>query len=168
MMVHRALFSLLLAASVLLAPGVAVAYQDVGFDPDDRPVLGADPDIRRTVRRVFLGAEGRVLRIRVWTYEDLGLYWSMTVRLDTRRWIRPDYTMVLYNGDNSGRGCYVYPRGHRSEAVRGRFRQQDDLARCRVPLALVHPDKRIRWRIVSPTSYEGGITERAPNHGWYE
>jgi hypothetical protein len=152
----------------MLAPGVAVAYQDVGVDPDDRPVLAFDPDIRRTVRNVFVGAEGRVLRIRVWTYEDLGIFWSMTVRLDSRRWIRWDYTMVLFNFDLSGKGCSVYRRGHRDEAIEGWFRQEGDLTRCRVPLSLVHPEKRIRWRIVSPTGYEGGITERAPNHGWYE
>lgn len=71
------------------------------------------------------------------------------------RRIRADDTMVLYHADQSGRGCYVYRRGHRNQGVRGSFRQDDDRARCRMPLALVHPDKRIRWRIVRRRATKG-------------
>jgi hypothetical protein len=53
-------------------------YIDTAHDPDDRPVMGYDPDIRSTTRKVSAVNGDRVLRIVVRAYEDFGLYWFVT------------------------------------------------------------------------------------------
>lgn len=154
-----------------LSPAVsttASGYRDVGHDPDDRPMLGDDPDIRRTSRRVYRSNRGRmVLKVKVHAYETLGLFWGMKVFLDSRGGRRPDHVMGIGASDTLT-SCSVHPRGHRRQATFGKFWMTGDLTYCRVPLESINPNKRIRWRIVS-RSYEpeGGVTERAPNQGWY-
>jgi hypothetical protein len=85
---RRCTWTLALIAAVVLGTAVPVGargwYIDTAHDPDDRPVMGYDPDIRSTTRKVSAVNGDRVLRIVVRAYEDFGLYWFVTVRLDTR------------------------------------------------------------------------------------
>jgi hypothetical protein len=159
----------ILISAFLTMPGSAAAYQDTGYDPDDRAVVGDDPDIRSTTRRVALAGDGRVLKIKVRAYEDLGVWWRMEVLLDSRRGPRFDFRLVLRNGDVGGSGCSLDRRGGGDDFIEGSFRQAGDRTRCTVPARLVDPDKRIRWRIRSPSGYDEpeSVTERAPDHGWY-
>lgn len=152
--------------TVLALPTTASAYVDRGSDPDDRASVGYDPDIRATVRKVKTGSHGRRLTIVVRTYERFGIWWSIDVRMDARGGLRADTGMELWNADQSGMGCWVWKRGHRRDPVKGTFRQRADRARCRVPIRLIDPNKRIRWRLVSESGYDGE-TERAPDAGWY-
>jgi hypothetical protein len=154
--------------AVLALPATASAYVDRGTDPDDRAPVRYDPDIRATVRKVETGSHGRRLTIVVRAYEELGIWWSIEVRMDARGGRHADTGMRLWNADTGGTGCDVWKRGHRSEPLEGRFRQAGDGARCRVPIRWIDPNKRIRWRLVSETLDPGdGETERAPNAGWY-
>jgi hypothetical protein len=164
----KRLVLLVLCAAIVIQGESSFAYEDYGFDPDDRPELGSDPDIRSTVRTVWT-PEGsvRLLRIKFRAYERLGLYWFVTALLDSRGGPRVDYVMRLANADMSGRGCAIWPRGHRGEAVPGTFRQRGDTARCKVPASLVRRTKRIGWRLRSISGY-GGTMDVAPNGGgWY-
>jgi len=147
----------------------AVGYRDVGYDPNDRPVVGYDPDIRSSLRRVYPTDDGRMLKVKVTAHERLGVWWYMEVFLDTRGGPEPDAKMFLANGDLSGRGCSIATLRGPDHWRRGRFRQHHRWTSCRVRAGFVKPDKRIRWRIVSPSGYEEpeSTTERAPNHGWY-
>ena len=162
---------LILAAmfvSLVLPAESALAYEDSGFDPDDRRVVGYDPDIRSTVRTVWRTGSGRALRVSFRAYERLGIYWFVTVLLDARGGPKVDHVMGLSNADQSGKGCGVYPRGHRKEVVQGGFLQRGDMARCRVPTSLVHPTKRIRWKLRSPSGYVHNNVDIAPNGGgWF-
>jgi hypothetical protein len=154
---------------VLAVSSTASAYESRGTDPDDRAVLGSDPDIRATIRRVETGRERRTLAIVVRAYEDFGVWWSMTAPLDTRGGSKIDAFMSLYNADLNGSGCRAYRRGDREDAMEGRFVQSGDRVRCRVPIRVVRPNKRIRWRLVSRSAYDEreSETERAPNSGFY-
>jgi hypothetical protein len=160
---------LFVVTSLLLIPDWSVAYRDVGTDPDDRAVVGYDPDIRQTTRRVKSSEGGRVLIVRVWTYEDLGVFWRMEVFLDSRGGGAFDYRMLLANGDLGGAGCQIDRRGGGRDQIDGRFRQVGNLAECRVRARLVNPNKRIRWRIRSGSGYNEpeSETEVAPDRGWY-
>jgi hypothetical protein len=155
-----------LCALLVLPAESALAYQDRGFDPDDRRVVGYDPDIRSTVRTVWTTDGGRALSVKFRAYEELGVYWDVTAYLDSRGGHRADYLIDMVNADQSGAGCRVYRRKHSERAVDGRFRQHGDRARCRVPARLVHPTKRIRWRLRSESGYVDTV-EAAPDHGWY-
>jgi hypothetical protein len=147
----------------------ALAYVDRGFDPDDRRAAGLDPDIRSTVRRVWI-TEGsrRALSIKFRAYERLGNYWDVMALLDSKGGLRADYVMDLYNYDQSGRGCAVWPQGHPHQSIQGEFRQRGHTARCKAPARLVLPSKRIRWRLRSTSMYARNNTDIAPNGGgWY-
>jgi hypothetical protein len=165
----RARFVLALTiATLVVLPSSAAAYWNRGYDPDDRKAVGFDPDVQTTTRRVFAKADGkRYLVVEFTAYEKLGLYWSVRVRLDARGDSTVDHDMVLYNLDQSGKGCRIHRLGS-STWVRGDFLQHGDMARCRVPAGTVRPTKRIRWKLISITGYEDGETEYAPNNrGWY-
>jgi len=141
-------------------------YWDVGFDPDDRTELG-DRDIRRTSRRVYRTDRGRMLKIKVHTYEELGWYWWFDVHIDSRGGPRRDDVMSIVNADMNGNFCWVTRRGRESRHE-GRFRQGGTWTSCRIEARLVHPEKRIRWRIVSMTIDEVRTPlDRAPDRGWY-
>jgi hypothetical protein len=156
-----------LGIALTFQAGSAFAYQDTGFDPDDRVAMGFDPDIRSTTRFVWRDDQGlRWSKIRFTAYEPLGLYWFVTVRLDSRGGPRLDYIMRLANADQSGRGCSIYPRGKPAQFVRGSFWQGGVAARCRVPLSFVHRTKRIRWKLRSPSGYSGDV-DVAPNGGGF-
>jgi hypothetical protein len=159
-----------MCVGLVLSAGPALAYTDRGFDPDDRRVIGFDPDIRSTVRKVWTtDGSSRALRVKFQAYERLGNYWSVMVFLDSRRGPKADYVIELDNADMSGKGCSVYPRGHRGQEVPGSFRQRRDTALCRVRARLVDPTKRIRWRLRSPSGYVHDNVDIAPNGGgWYQ
>jgi hypothetical protein len=155
--------------ALTLQAGSALAYQDVGFDPDDRAVVGGDPDIRSTARVVWTDRGLRWLKVRFTAYEPLSFFWRVKARLDSRGGRRVDYVIELWNADNSGRGCAVHRQGQTNgdNWVRANFRQvDDDTARCVVRLYQVRPTKRIRWRLRSPSGY-GAEADLAPNSGFY-
>jgi hypothetical protein len=162
--VREAVFVLAFTALALL-PGRVLAYEDTGFDPDDRRPLGSDPDLRSTTRTVWHGDDGRRrLRIRIQAYEPFGLWWFVEVRIDSRGGLATDFVMRIWNQDQSGKGCSIHPRGHPGQAERGRFGQRADRARCTVLLSTVNPTKRLRWKLVSPTGYgPPGERDVAPN-----
>jgi hypothetical protein len=162
--VRRALIAVLVL-SIALLEVPALAYDNTGSDPDDRRPVGSDPDLRSTRRLVWRGDDGRrLLRVGVQAYEPFGLWWFVDVALDSRGDRGTDYIMEIWNADNSGRGCSVNPRGRPGQAVRGRFRQFGDRTTCRVPLALVEPTKRVRWKLHSPSGYGSpGEADFAPN-----
>src|SRR5262249_30832775 len=111
---------------VLLDGGVASAfgYGDTGFDPDDREAIWVDSDIRTTTRTVWQSESGRrFLTVRFSAYEELGVYWFIYVRLDSRNGRRTDYSMALFNEDQSGKGCSVWRRHHKSHVIEGMFHQ---------------------------------------------
>ena len=146
--------------SLVLPAAPAFAYEDRGFDPEDQSDVGI-PDIRSTVRTVRTTDSGRTLRVKFRAYERLSNYWFVTVKLDARGGPKVDHVMNLVNGDTEGTWCLVYPKGHHHESLRGDFVQRRDMARCRVPTSLVHPTKRIRWRLRS-------IDDIAPDGGgWF-
>jgi hypothetical protein len=163
--VKRLIFAAV-CVSLVLPAASALAYEDRGFDPDDRSFVG-DPDIRSTVRTVRTAGSGRVLSVRFRAHEGLGVYWSLTVLLDARGGRRVDHVMKLGNADQSGKGCVVSPRGRPGEAVEGGFVQRGDMARCRVPVSLVQPTKRIRWKLRSPSGYSRRADVAPNGGGWY-
>jgi hypothetical protein len=164
----RLTVALLLYTIILASGDSALAYQDTGFDPDDRSLGESDPDIRSSTRRVEPSQHGRVLSIRVRTYEPFGPFWELRVFLDSKGGRRADYLVLMTQADVAGR-CTLDERGGGQDETIGRLRSRQDVARCRLPARLVDPDKQPRWRIVSPSqsSNPGAETERAPNEGWY-
>lgn len=167
---HRrppALVAIAVGLVTVLQVNQAAAYQDTGYDPDDRPVLG-DPDVRSTTRFVGRLDGHQVVSVSVRAYAEFGVWWFINVRIDSRGGPRADYRMRLWNGDMSGRGCSLKRIGT-GGSVRGVFDQQADRASCRVFIRRIQSTKRIRWKLVSRSGHSGGITEYAPNGGgWYE
>jgi hypothetical protein len=165
---RRALIAVLTAALVVQA-GPAFAYRDVGTDPEDSG--GGFLDFRRSVRATRTGHEGRRwLSIRFVSYGEYEFIWRVRVSLDSRGGPRSDYKMVLWDFDNSGRGCAVHPRpGRPGERVSGTYGVGglQHGARCRVPLGAVHASKRIRWRLVSidENRTRPRIVDHAPDGG---
>ena len=161
-----------LCMALLLPASSALAYQDVRLDPNDRPAVGYDPDIRSTGRVVYTTAQGvRRLRVGFRAYEPLGVWWTVDVYIDSKGGPRADYVMKLANTDvTAGKGCGITPvGGGGADRRKGRFRQHGDQATCSVRLSLLVHTKRIRWRLVSPSGYDPpGTTDIAPNGGgWY-
>ena len=53
-------------------------------------------------------------------------------------------------------------------AKRGTFHQAGAVAKRHIPLKWVDTNKRIRWRLVSPSGYVHDNVDIAPNgRGWY-
>jgi hypothetical protein len=125
--------------ALVLSPSLAMAYEDTGYDPDDRRVHGSDPDIRSTTRRVFSRQEGRMLKLRVRAYEVFGFFWEMKVSLASQGGPRTDYVMRIQNNDQAGRVCSIFPRGHPRRDHKGRFHQDGHWASCRVSLGTPIP-----------------------------
>jgi hypothetical protein len=165
--VKRLAFAVLCAFLILPAES-ALAYQDRGFDPDDRSHGGVDPDIRSTVRTVWTTESGlRSLRVSFRAYEELALCcWLVTAALDSREGHRPDY-LIEFSTPEGGFECIVFPRGERfTQWVEGALRENGDRVSCRVPVRLVSPTKRIRWRLHTDSGYFARA-DAAPDHGWY-
>jgi hypothetical protein len=154
---------------VLALTGWASAdYRDTYHDPDDRPAVGTDPDLRSTKRQMATVNGRRVLIVSVRAYEELEPRWNITTRLDSKDGPRRDFVMYIYDADQSGRGCRFYPAGHPKDFIRGRFTQVADRATCRIRFGLVHATKRVRWKLSSISEWKGGWDDHAPNGGgWY-
>lgn len=162
-------FVLLLSASIIALADISIAYQDTGFDPDDRSLGESDPDVRSSTRLVEPSKHGRTLIIRVRTYEPLPLFWQLRVFLDSVGGPKADYLVRITEADVAGR-CTVDERGGGQDEIEGRMQTpREDVARCRFPARLVQPEKHPRWRIVSPSTSSDpeAETERAPDSGWY-
>lgn len=155
----------------------APLYVDTELDPDDVPVdpgscCQQDPDIRSTTRKVAVDDGRRSLFITFRSFESLVGYWTVSVPLDTRGGGRIDARMRIHDSGVGPTGCGVrfLAKGPRR---RGRLSLPlvGDRATCRVPLAWVHPNKRIRWKLISRAGVEGsepGVDEYAPDdHGWF-
>ena len=168
-MLCRSVLAGLIFALVASLPGWAAAdYRDTYRDPDDRPPVGTDPDLRSTSRRVVTVNGRRILVVSVRAYEEFDIAWNITTRLDSKDGPRRDFVMYIYDADQSGRGCRFYPAGQSGDFIRGRFTQAADRVACRVRLGLVEATKRIRWKLTSITQWKGGRDDHAPNGGgWY-
>jgi hypothetical protein len=151
-------------------PVFAFGYKDYGSDPDDRKAIGFDPDIRATARKVWAAPNGqRYLTISFSAYEPLGIYWFVLVKVDSRGGPFADRKIQMENADQGGKGCWVWRAGaSRSTARRGAFRQSRQVATCRLPLRYFQPNKRIRWKLISPSGYVKDNVDAAPDsRGWY-
>ena len=156
-------------------------YEDTGHDPDDVPIdegscCQQDPDVQSTTRKVATNRKGGrslFLTFRTFrTFESLQGYWTVRVFLDTRGGPHTDAKMRLHDpGDGPTRcGVRFLAYGPRRQGVLT-LPPFGSRATCRVPLRWVHPNKVIRWRLVSPAGVEGsepGVDEYAPDdRGWY-
>lgn len=158
--------------ALFLPASSALAHQAVRLDPNDRPAVGYDPDIRSTGRVVYTTAQGvRRLRVGFRAYEPLGVWWTVDIYIDSKGGPLADYVMRLANADvTAGKGCDIRPiGGGGADRREARFRQDGDQATCSVRLSRLVHTKRIRWRLVSPSGYGApGKTDIAPNGGgWY-
>jgi hypothetical protein len=91
----------IICVGLLLSMPTALAYRDVGHDPDDRPAVGTDPDIRSTTRRVFTDAVGHHwFRVTFSAYEQLTPPWNVSARLDTEQGPKQDYVMFINTSDS--------------------------------------------------------------------
>lgn len=157
----------LISSTMVVTAAGAAAYESTGYDPDDREILISDPDIASTTRRVWTSEHGRFLSIEITAYEDFGDWWSIDVRLDSRRGRRVDFIMNLQNRDHGGTSCTVY-KPDSGNVHRRPLRQSGDEVSCRVAIRHVESDKRIRWKLISTSGYDGGETDYAPNNrAWY-
>jgi len=160
------------------APAAAFGYRSTGFDPNDRPVdksscCQQDPDLRSTTRKVWVDKNERAwLSITFRAYERLIGYWTVFVKLDTRGGQFADWRMRIRDPANGRPGCGVR-KPHAREGHHAYYSSPRDGSRatCRVPMWLLEPNKRIRWKLFSPRGSEGTgrrVNEFAPDRGWYE
>lgn len=172
-----------LAVSAADPSGPEIRYEDVRFDPDDRPVdetscCQQDPDIRATRRKVWVDARGHLqLSIGFRAFELLVGYWTVIAQLDSSGDSGADYRITIWD-DGTRQRCRINARSW-SSAEPGFIRPLGpdapifpDGVACKIPLNLIDRDKRIRWRLVSPPEVPGegsepGVYEHAPDSGWY-
>jgi hypothetical protein len=157
------------------SPADAFGYKATRLDPDDRPVdesscCQQDPDIRSSTRKVWVDASARAwLSVTFRTYEALLGYWTVYVKLDTRGGPYAEWRMRIRDTGTGLAGCSIRKprvsrRGYYAPLV------SESGATCRVPLWLIQPNKRIRWKLFSPRGVEGTgrrVDEFAPDAGWY-
>ena len=148
----------------------ALAYVDRGTDPRDGAGEGTVVDIGRSIRRVHPGEHGRRLSVVIVPYELAYNSYDLDVYLDSRGGHRADFRLSLDNTEGPLR-CRLYRRGRHEPVARCRIIQGGgpaDITRikARLPARYVHPNKRIRWRIVAPP-LAVDWTDRAPDRGWY-
>lgn len=159
------------------ASAAAFGYKTTGLDPDDRPVdktscCQQDPDISSSTRKVWVDARDRAwLSVTFRTYEPLIGYWTVYVKLDARGGPSAEWRMRIRDTGTGPSGCGIRkPRA--SEGRHGHYTSLSTQsgATCRVPLWLIQPNKRIRWKLFSPRGVEGTgrrVDESAPDFGWY-
>jgi hypothetical protein len=106
----------------------------------------------------------RVLAVLVRTYGPWpGSGFNVTIRLDARGGHRVDAQLQMFSGQDVG--C-ILQRPHGS-TVAG-FRLHGDRAVCRVPMQLLKPTKRIRWKVIARDA-RFHHPDFAPNdRGWYD
>ena len=159
------------ALSILLAftpAGAVVLDRDTGFDADDIEGSRFDPDIRSTTRRLARVEGRRVLAIVVRFYERSG-GWPLRIRIDARGGPRVDHIMNTFGDD-----CFVWPKGHRRDAVVGRAKARGDRFVCRVRAHAVSPTKSIRWKLQTLPAEDSAphgspfeIDYAPSDRGWY-
>ena len=144
----------------LASPAGAFGYRATGFDPSDRG--GKQPDISSTTRRVRAAPNGHAyLTVTLRTYEDLPSWWTAVIVLDAQGGPLRDSRMDIWENAEDGHGCNVDGR-------QGTFHKRGRWASCRIPFRYVHPDKRIRWKVVSLAAFDVGNADYAPNdRGWF-
>ena len=146
---------------------VAMAHPAFGWsvthrDPDDFEIA---PDVHSTTKRVFrTGDPGWRLRIEV--RGELGPDYRLRVFLDTRGGPGADFVMVTMVRDLSMISCDVHELT--GPPIAARCDADPFLAWWGVARSDLDRDKRIRWRIVaSGGAGLTGVTDRAPDTGWY-
>jgi len=158
-----------------------IAYQDTGHDPaGDQAQAEPDVDIRRTTRTVFRSHRTRYLRLAVRGHRNyarsLGSGLRVEARLDVRGSSGWDYKLVMNLGDSGSDikdGCYLFKRGAPRKAPRTHLRIRESGAMaCDVEMRKLHARHHVRWWLLA-YDYEGesadysGLTDHAPDRGWY-
>lgn len=140
----------------------AFGYRDTGFDADDAKDA---TDIRSSTRKIWQDQKGhRWLSITVRAYETLGRDWDVLASIDGRGGPVRESRVSFVN--IQGNIYCGWQNGHGGESVP--MTQVDRRATCRMPLRLIRPNKRIRWRVRSPgPDTISDDVDRAPNSGWY-
>jgi hypothetical protein len=168
----RRTFRLLVPASMLAAllspttAPAAVLDRDTGFDARDVETGSRfEPDISSTTRRLATHEDRRVLAIVVRFYDPVA-GWGLEIRLDARGGPRVDHVMNTFGED-----CFVWPKGHRRDAVQGRAVARGRRFVCRIPARAVSPTKSIRWKVRTrpPEDPDDSFeVDHAPSdRGWY-
>jgi hypothetical protein len=154
---------LLAAVLVIVSAGPAFAfgYRTTGFDSNDRS--GRRPDISSSTRKVWAASNGhRYLTVTFRTYEVLPSWWNAVIALDSRGGSLGDVRMHIWDNGDDGHGCEVRGR-------KGAFHRHGRWGSCRIPIRFVHPNKRIRWKVLSLAPFDIGNADFAPNdRRWYE
>lgn len=167
----------ILTASLMAQAGPALAYPDIGRDPEDSG--GGFLDIRSSARRVWTreGGATRWLLVRWRSNGEYAFIWRVRVLIDSRAGPGVDYVMKIAEWDQAPDSrCNVRPRpGRPGEYVEGTFPFSWIVdptihgVSCQVRSSSVHATKRIRWRLVSQTNLgaSGGptVVDHAPNGG---
>jgi hypothetical protein len=160
-----------LAATLIVAflPGPTASagfgYRDHGTDPDDVEPFEYVVDLRGTTRKVWQDDRGhRWLSITIWGHHRLGSTWEVLASIDGRGGPLRE-SRLYFIGFRNDRRCEWF-NGQEGETfsifVDGRR------ATCRIPLRLIDPNKRIRWRLRSPfPATYGNTVDHAPDVGWY-
>lgn len=163
-----ALVSLFLGSLATDVARADIVYTDVGFDPND--VSGpAIEDIEFTRRTVSTNANGRrSVRVRVRAYEPLGPNVDIRVVLDYDGDPRKDAYVALVSMDGVP-WCFVKQLGVASGWMFDAEKLERTIS-CAFPLRILHPMKRIRWRVRSPDPgiFDPADIDYAPDQGWYE
>jgi len=160
-----------LAVSILTVLVVSIpaahAYRIVGSDAHE----GGAYDIDVATLGVWTARDGhRYIRISVSQIGDHP-YYNLRVHLDTRGDGRGDAVVMLRHGDTASSGradCTIVMNGAKHE---GRYWPTVGRASvCRFRAWMVHPTKRIRYRVHASAFYvyvAGPTEDRAPDRGWY-
>ncbi|HEU4354792.1 MAG TPA: hypothetical protein VFT27_04315 [Actinomycetota bacterium] len=154
--------------AIVTSASPALAYVDRGTDPQE----GREGvDIGRSTRRVHPTDHGRRLAVVIVPYALVFNSYSLQVYLDSRGGHRADFWASLDN-TSGPLICRVYRvrQGRDEEVGRCRIIQRDPVnvgrIKARFPARYVHPNKRIRWRIVA-VPLNANWSDRAPDRGWY-
>ncbi len=158
---RRAAVALIGTLAVLL-PAAAHARSVTFTDPDDFEV---SPDVHSTTKASFV-SETRGSRVRITVRGELGPDYRLRVLVDSRRGDRADYVMLVHLRDFEVASCSV--RRLFREEIEAACGANIDRAWWDVARHQLHPDKRIRWRVVgfSWPDYTT-VSDRAPDVGFY-
>lgn len=141
-------------------------YRDTGFDPNDVSESDFVVDVRSSTRKVWQDDHGnRWLTITIRAHDSLSGHFEVVASIDAQGGpIRESHAVfVAFEGDQ---WCY-WTNGDDGSILP--LRIDGPTATCRIPMRLIEPTKRIRWRLRSPhpESQSQGLVDRAPNTGWY-
>jgi hypothetical protein len=146
----------------VLVPIAASAGSVTFTDADDFEV---SPDVHSTTKASFVSPT-RGARVRITVRGELGPDYRLRVLVDSRGGDRADYVLLVDLRDFEVESCSARKLFHAEiEAACG---GNIDRAWWDIPRHQLHPDKRIRWRIVgfSWPDYTD-VSDRAPDVGFY-